>query len=96
MTICCASCGQSDQERVINAGDIAGAARVANHGPRLPDECRELFRSGVRSGDRMHVPLRKTDAALSRHHQRTIWCAEWHDNAVVAKVIPDRTDNQPF
>lgn len=73
-----AGCGETDQRlgRVAKAQGVLEATREL---PDQPADCRRIVRSGVRSGDRLDTALLKTDAALSRHHQITRFCADWYD-----------------
>lgn len=76
--IFCAACDQTEA-RLNAVGADRGTRAAERTLPDLPEECRILSRAGVRVGDRQDVAVLKYDAALSRQHGRTVYCAEWFD-----------------
>lgn len=89
MLIFCVGCGQTDA-RLNAVGADRGKRAAERMLPELPTDCRALSRAGVRVGDRLDVALLKADRALLRQNDRTLRCAEWHDQLRVglASISP--------
>lgn len=67
------------EARLDAAAETQGQLEATRTLPDWPERCRQIIRSGVRSGDRLDVAVLKTDAALVRQQELARVCARWYD-----------------
>lgn len=68
------------EARLDAAAEAQGQLEAAREIPEWPERCRQIIRSGVRTGDRLDVAVLKTDAALVRQQELARVCARWYDD----------------
>ena len=83
-------CATNDESRINFAGASKADASIGVQAleilnnikepqiPKLPSDCSQREKSGVKVKDRQDVALLKTDRALGKANDRVIRCSSWY------------------